>query len=90
MIITFFAVLGEDTDSIQDGSNKFDLFACASDTDDDFIPVRGKQFKRPRVSSSRQSGSFSQSQPQLNAEENCDYELMSNNEKLTLILPKCP
>ena len=38
----FFAVLGEDTDSIQDGGNKFDLFACASDTDDDFIPVRGK------------------------------------------------
>ena len=84
----FFAVLGEDTDSIQDGGNKFDLFACASDTDDDFIPVRGKQSKRPRVSSSGQSGSFSQSQPQSNAEENCDYELMSNDEKLTLILSK--
>lgn len=82
----FFAVLGED--SIQDGDNKFDLFTCASDTDDDFIPVRGKQSKRPRVSSSDQSGSFSQSQPQLNSEETCDYELMSNDEKLTLILSK--
>ncbi|MCG7869107.1 MAG: hypothetical protein JAY74_22405, partial [Candidatus Thiodiazotropha taylori] len=80
----FFAVLGEDL--IQNGDNKFDMFTCASDTDDDFIPVRGKQSKRPRVSSSDQSGSFSQ--PQLNAEENCDYDLMSNEEKLTLILSK--
>ncbi|MEW8545267.1 MAG: hypothetical protein AB2693_17220, partial [Candidatus Thiodiazotropha sp.] len=80
-------MLGEsDQDSIQDGGNKYDLFSCASDTDDDFIPVRGKQSKRQRISSSGQSGSFSQ--PQLNVEEHGDYDLMSNDEKLTLILSK--
>ena len=55
-----------DRDSIQDGDNKSDLFTCASDTDENFILVRGTQSKRQRVSSSGQSGSYSQAQ--LNAE----------------------
>lgn len=85
----FFAVLGEsDQESIQDGDNKFDMFTYASDTDDDFTLVRGKQSKRQRVSSSGQSGSFSQAQLNADADENCDYGLMTNDEKLTLILSK--
>ncbi|MEW8547683.1 MAG: hypothetical protein AB2693_29600 [Candidatus Thiodiazotropha sp.] len=89
----FFAVLGEpEQDHTQDGGAfDFDFgFGVGIDTDTDgYTVVRGKQSKRPRISSggqSGQSGPFSTSEC-VNAELN-DYGTLSNEDKLSLILSK--
>ena len=87
-MITIFSLCWVNRIKNRDCDNKFDLYTCASDTDDDFTIVRGKQSKRQRASSSDQSGSFSQAQLNAEADKNCDYDPMTNDEKLTLILSK--
>lgn len=85
----FFAVLADNEhDRTQDGDlfSVFDNVGSTVNSGDDFIEVRGKKQKRQRVSSGGQSGPTNILQGF--DEEHCDYESMSTDEKLSLILSK--
>ncbi|MEW8560931.1 MAG: hypothetical protein AB2541_02465 [Candidatus Thiodiazotropha sp.] len=91
-----FAVLHEPKEYAQDGDGPggHDIFENSAsvvdmdmDFEDGFTVARSKQSKRQRVSSSGQSGSAEHSQ-NIFEDDIHDYETLSNDEKLSLILSK--
>ena len=83
-----FTVLADpDEDIVQDGGTH-SIFSTLSGPDDGFIPVRGKQSKRQRISTGGQSGP---TQPEPHEFEDIfetDIQGMSMDEKVTLLLSK--
>ena len=78
-------------DSVQDGGGIHDTltnFTNLSECDDGFIPVRGKQSKRQRISSGGQSGSNNQPETQDDELFETDFQDLSTDQKLSLIPSK--
>ena len=78
-------------DSVQDGGGVHDTltnFTNLSECDDGFIPVRGKQSKRQRISSGGQSGPINQPETQDDELFETDFQDLSTDQKLSLILSK--
>lgn len=96
-----FTALREPEDTAQDGDG-FDIcensmmdilhtnMKVSNEFDKDWISVRNKQTKRPRVSSSDQSNftDFMDPIKDTGVGETGEYELLSNEDKLSLILSK--
>ena len=78
-------------DSVQDGGGGHDTltnFTNLSECDDGFIPVRGKQYKCQRISSEAQSGPINQPETQDDELFETDFQDLSTDQKLSLILSK--
>ena len=83
-----FMVLGDlDEDNVQDGG-VHGIFTPLGGSDDGFIPVRGKQSKRQRISSGGQSGPIGQPDTQDDELFETDFQDLSSDQKLSLILSK--
>ena len=83
-----FTVLDDlDEDIVQDGG-VHGMFTSLAGNDDGFIPVRGKQSKRQRISSGGQSGPINQPEPQDDELFETDFQDLSTDQKLSLILSK--
>ena len=83
-----FTVLGDlDEDNVQDGG-VHGMFTPLGGSDDGFIPVRGKQSKRQRISSGGQSGPIGQPDTQDDELFETDFQDLSSDQKLSLILSK--
>ena len=81
-----FTVLDDlDEDIVQDGG-VHGMFTSLAGNDDGFIPVRGKQSKRQRLSSGGQSGPINQPEPQDDELFETDFQDLSTDQKLSLIL----
>ena len=78
-------------DSVQDGGGVHDTltnFTNLSECDDGFIPIRGKQPKRQRISSGGQSGSNNQPETQDDELFETDFQDLSTDQKPSIILSK--
>ena len=88
----FFAMLGDPSeDSVQDGGGghaTFTNFTNLTECDDGFIPVRGKLSNRQRISSWGQSGPNNQPETQDDELFETDFQDLSTDQKLSLILSK--